>query len=208
MSHFLFYRLPYFLAAGFACCLLDSLRYLPLIRSSITQAAPIEKRKFRPLSFPDASTTLLQPDIRIPIPEPSVLIWLPLCNHKVRKAKHRSHVFLIAEIVPRHAQKIAWLTLRIVQTGQDQVPMVIVTMKQKAVVPIHPDLPRKEPDILRLDGKDLTTLIIIKRQHSCIAALHPLPVPIWPGFLLLLPFQLGQTSGIFQFWKIVRCLLS
>lgn len=91
------------------------------------------------------------------------------------ETEHGRHVFFIGVVVAGNAQKIAGAALGGVESGQDQVTVIVVTMEQKAVVSVDPDLPRQEADVLGPDGKDLTAMVIFKCQHLAIIALQPGP---------------------------------
>ena len=60
------------------------------------------------------------------------------------ETEHGRHVFFIGVVVAGNAQKIAGAALGGVESGQDQVTVIVVTMEQKAVVSVDPNLPRQE----------------------------------------------------------------
>ena len=62
----------------------------------------------------------------------------------------------------RYAQYIARAALGIFQAGQDQIAVIIITMKEETVVSVNPGLSGKEADILWLDHQNLTAVFAVE----------------------------------------------
>ena len=78
------------------------------------------------------------------------------------ESEHGRHVFFIAVIMSRYTQYITWAALGIFQTGQDQVAVIIIAMKQETVISVNPGLSGKEADILGLDHQNLTAVFAVE----------------------------------------------
>jgi len=89
------------------------------------------------------SVRIFHTDICIPVTEPAVLNRLFFGKNKMRKPEHGSHIFFAAVIMARNPQNIAYPFARLIAyTGKYQIPVIIIAMKQKAVVSIRPVFPR------------------------------------------------------------------
>ena len=84
----------------------------------------------------------------------------------------------------RNTDEESWLSLGSIQASQNQITVVVVAVKQKAVIPVHPCFPRKETDILGLDGQDLAATAIIKRLDLRVGVAEE--IPEFLGFHVLL----------------------
>ena len=118
--------------------------------------------------------------------------------------------FSFTEIMSWHSQKIAGCLLRILQLRQDQVPVIIISVKQETVVSIHPDFPGQKPDILGFDGEDFAVIVIVKSQNFCVVTTHFFPDIRICKFFIFFPVKLCQTCGVFRALMhilIVRLLL-
>ena len=111
-----------------------------------------------------------------------------------------------------HTKKIPGRLLRLQKLCQNQMTVIIVTVKKKTVIAIGPDLPRQKTDILWFDRQDLAAVIIVKSQNLGIQITHLLPDIGVSQFLIFFPVQLGKTSGILRapglrlllFWILLR----
>ena len=113
--------------------------------------------------------------IGIPVTEAAVSGWLHLGENEIRESEHGGHVFFIVVIVAWNTDEESWLSLRSIQAGQNQITVIVVAVKQKAIIPVHPCFPRKEADILGLDGQDLAATAIIKRLDLRICVAEEIP---------------------------------
>lgn len=140
----------------------------------------------------------LQPDIRIPVSKSSIALGLFPGQHKMWKAEHGRHILFIAEIMARNTEKISGRLLRIQKLRQNQMPVIIIAMKQETVVSVSPDFPRQKANVLRFDGQDFTAVVIVKRKDFGILITHFLPDIIVSQFLIFLPVQFGETGRVFR----------
>lgn len=106
--------------------------------------------------------------------------WLPYIFHCCNSGRER--------------QKIPGASaLRALQAGQNQIAVVVIAVKKKAVVPKNPRLPRKQPDVLRLDGQNLAGIVVIEGLYLGAFLSQALPHILMGETALLLLFQTFQS---------------
>ena len=74
-----------------------------------------------------------------------------------------------------YADHVSETAVFVPKAEQNDITEIVVAMKKKAVIPIHPAFPRKASDILRTDRQDLTSALVLKRLDLRIGAPQLLP---------------------------------
>ena len=117
----------------------------------------------------------------------------------MREAEHGCHVFFIAVIMARYSQDITDPALFFTSDARKyQVPVIIITVKQEAVVSIIPVFPWQKTDILGLYGKDLASVGAVKGLYLGVTLTESFPKLMGPYVFLFLFFEALQVLGISQ----------
>ena len=128
----------------------------------------------------------------------------------MREAEHGCHVFFIAVIMARYSQDITDPALFFTSDARKyQVPVIIITVKQEAVVSVIPVFPWQKTDILGLYGKDLASVGAVKGLYLGVTLTESFPKLMGPYVFLFLFFEALQVLGISQkyvFLPDIACL--
>lgn len=117
----------------------------------------------------------------------------------MREAEHGCHVFFIAVIMARYSQDITDPALFFTSDARKyQVPVIIITVKQEAVISIIPVFSWQKTDILGLYGKDLASVGAVKGLYLGVTLTESFPKLMGPYVFLFLFFEALQVLGISQ----------